>query len=94
MYRRTPGEYNIYTSLYDPDRSKSANPNVYFYKTAGYPTGFIYQIIVKIYFNMKYIFVILVQKKNELQFKIVKLFSNLLKNYVIMPVMLYEALEF
>ena len=42
MYRRTPGEYNIYTSLYDPDRSKSANPNVYFYKTAGYPTGFIY----------------------------------------------------
>ena len=42
MYRRTPGEYNIYTSLYDPDRAKSANPNVYFYKTAGYPTGFIY----------------------------------------------------
>ena len=42
MYRRHPGEHNIYTSLYDPDRSKSANPNVYFYKTAGYPQGFIY----------------------------------------------------
>ena len=41
-YRRHPGEHNIYTSLYDPDRSKSANPNVYFYKTAGYPQGFIY----------------------------------------------------
>ena len=48
VYRRPPGAngdnlQSIYTSLYDPDRSKSnANPNVYFYKTAGYPTGFIY----------------------------------------------------
>ena len=48
VYRRPPGaggpggDFSIYTSLYDPDRSKSANPNVYFYKTAGYPTGFIY----------------------------------------------------
>ena len=43
VYRRTPGDLNIYTSLYDPDRAKSMNPNVYFYpKTAGYPPGFIY----------------------------------------------------
>ena len=45
VYRRPPGangDFSIYTSLYDPDRAKSANPNVYFYKTAGYPTGFIY----------------------------------------------------
>ncbi len=28
---------NIYTSLHDPDRTKSnANPNVYFYKTDSY----------------------------------------------------------
>jgi hypothetical protein len=45
VYKRLPGESlnNIYTSLNDADRTKSVNPNVYFYRASNYQyPGFIY----------------------------------------------------
>eukprot|EP00095_Tigriopus_kingsejongensis_P007515 maker-scaffold103_size370364-snap-gene-1.24 protein:Tk07515 transcript:maker-scaffold103_size370364-snap-gene-1.24-mRNA-1 annotation:"g-protein coupled receptor family c group 5 member c isoform x1" len=40
--RHDPESLNIYTSLRDTDRTKSMNPNVYFYKSNNYHPGFIY----------------------------------------------------
>ena len=49
MYKRLPGESmnNIYTSLNDSDRTKSANPNVYFYRATNYQyPGYIYWTVI------------------------------------------------